>query len=148
MITPLIFFSCKGVDIKRYYYKYAKVLTPHMGYFTCRLYIAKVNPLPRGDNDIIPVENWPSWTYKEMMILGAIEHEFPEYYIEQLRELPDNGEEAYLRTVCLLIRYEKEEPCQCAVPGRIPRKSLKLDLRKLKKEQQQRKANMSRRGNM
>lgn len=116
-----------------------------MGYFTCRIYIAKVNPLPRGDNDAIPVENWPSWTYKEMMILGAIEHEFPEYYIEQLRELPDNGEEAYLRTVCLLTRYEKEEPCECPVPGRIPRKPLKLDLRELKKEQQQKKnANISR----
>lgn len=71
------------------------------------------------------------------MILGAIEHDFPVYYIDQLRELPDNGEEAYLRTVCLLARYEKEKPCECKVPGRIPRQPLQIDLRKPNKDIQQ-----------
>lgn len=146
----LTFLSCKGVDIKRYYYTYNKVLTPYMGYFTCRLYVAKVNPLPRGDKDDIPVEYWPSFTYKEIMILGAIEHELPDYYIKQLRELPHNGEEAYLRAVCLLGRYKKEKLCECPVPGRIPRKPLRLDMRNPTKPQQPQKSPriMYKRGNM
>lgn len=127
-------FSQKGVEVKKYYIKYVNVLTPYMGSFQCRAYTQKVIPLPRGDNDEIPVERWPSWTYKEIMILGATEHVMPEYYIRDLKKLKHNGEEGALRTVCLLIRYANNEPCECRVPGRIPRKPLKLDLKKLKEE--------------
>ncbi|CAH2050644.1 unnamed protein product, partial [Iphiclides podalirius] len=56
----------EGVDIKWYYVKFVEVNTPHMGVFTCRTYIQKVNPLPRGDNDDIPVERWPSQSYKHL----------------------------------------------------------------------------------
>lgn len=109
-----------------------RVLSQHTGYFTARVYIQRINPLPRGDNDPIPIENWPSWTYKEIMVMGATEHNFPEYYIKQLKKMEDNGEEGALRTVCLLIRYAENEPCECGVPGRIPRKPLKLDLNLVK----------------
>lgn len=116
------------MDVKKYYIKFVNVLTPYMGYFLVRVYVQKVNPLPRGDCDPIPIEQWPSWTYKEIMIMGATEHQIPPYYIKQLKRILDNGEEGALRTVCLLMRYSKNDPCECRVPGRIPRKPLKLDL--------------------
>ncbi|KAG6450518.1 gamma-glutamylcyclotransferase [Manduca sexta] len=122
----------KGVDVKKYYIKYVEVSTPYMGSFLCRAYIQKVNPLPRGDNDVIPVERWPSFTLKEVMIHGAREHGFPEYYIQSLKKLKHNGEEGYLRAAFLLMRYAKDKPCECRVAGRLPRKHLKLDLRKLR----------------
>ncbi|XP_026758784.1 gamma-glutamylcyclotransferase-like [Galleria mellonella] len=123
--------SQEGVDIKKYYIKHLDVLTPYMGLFKCRVYIQKINPLPRGDNDSIPVERLPSRTYKQVMIRGATEHEIPEYYIDYLTKLKDNGEEGCLRMVCLLNRYAVDEPCECRVPGRIPRKPLKLDLKNI-----------------
>lgn len=107
-----------------------------MGNVICRSYIQRINPLPRGDNDPIPAEQWPSWTYKQAIITGAKEHGLPPYYIRELRKLKDNGEEAYLRTECLLSRYAKNKPCECRVPGRIPRKPLKLDLVKIKSNKQ------------
>ncbi|KAL0850989.1 hypothetical protein ABMA28_006882 [Loxostege sticticalis] len=122
----------KGVETKKAYIKNIDVLTPYMGIFHCRAYVQKVNPLPRGDNDDIPVERWPSWAYKEVIIAGARENGLPEYYIEDLKKMKHNGEEGWLRTVCLLNRYAKQKPCLCKVPGRIPRKPLKLDRLKYK----------------
>ncbi|XP_028035922.1 gamma-glutamylcyclotransferase-like [Bombyx mandarina] len=122
----------KLVEVKKYYIKYVKVLTPYMGTFLCRAYIQTVNPLPRSDNDVIPIENWPSRTYKKVIILGALEHGLPNYYIEYLKKLKHNGEEAYWRAACLLKRYSENEPCQCRVPGRIPRRPLKLDMNMLR----------------
>ncbi|KAM3967634.1 gamma-glutamylcyclotransferase [Aphomia sociella] len=125
----------KGVDIKKYYVKYIQVLTPYMGMFTCRAYIQKINSLPRGDNDDIPVERWPSWTLRQVMVLGAIEHEIPQYYIEYLKKLKHNGEEGCMRMVCLLTRYAVDQPCECNVQNRIPRKPLKLDLKLIRDEE-------------
>ncbi|CAH0405260.1 unnamed protein product [Chilo suppressalis] len=124
--------KAKGVEIKKYYVRYVDVTTPYMGPFRCRAFTQKENPLPRGDNDKIPVEQWPSWTYLEILIRGAIEHGLPDYYLQNLKKLKVNGEEAYLRTARLLDLYATEQPCQCKVPGRIPRKPLKLDLTKRK----------------
>lgn len=101
-----------------------------MGKIHCRVYTQKVIPLPRGDNDEIPVERWPSWAFKEIMIAGATEHGLPPYYIEQLKAMKHNGEEGWLRAVCLLNRYAKDKPCECRVPGKIPRKPLKLEIKK------------------
>ncbi|KOB75256.1 Gamma-glutamyl cyclotransferase-like venom protein isoform 1, partial [Operophtera brumata] len=100
-----------SVEINKYYIRYVKALTPYMGSFTCRAYTQKVIPLPMGDNDPIPVERWPSWTYKEIMIYGAKEHGMPGYYIRNLKKMKHNGEEGALRTVCLLIRYGRNAPC-------------------------------------
>ncbi|XP_053611432.1 gamma-glutamylcyclotransferase-like [Plodia interpunctella] len=118
----------KEVEDKKYYIKNLNVLTPYMGYFRCRAYIQKVNPLPRGDNDVIPSERWPSFSYKHIMLLGAIINELPEYYINHLRDLKHNDDEGCVRTDCLLIRYAREPICECRVPGRIPRQPLKLDV--------------------
>lgn len=123
-------FSVEGMRFKTYYDRILPVHTPHMGTFNCRVYIKKVNPLPRGDNDPIPVERWPSWTYKEVMLMGAKEHHLPEYYIKYLKKIQDNGEEGALRTDCLLTRYAQNKCCECTVPGRILRKPLKLPLKK------------------
>lgn len=112
--------------------KYVKVQTPYVGSLTCRAYTQKVIPLPMGDNDEIPVERWPSWSFKEIMILGAKEHGLPEYYIQHLKKLKHNGEEGAIRTVVLLRRYANNKLCDCRVPGRIKRQPLKLDIKKLK----------------
>ncbi|CAG9796450.1 unnamed protein product [Diatraea saccharalis] len=122
------YFRMVGVDIKKYYIRYLEVVTPYMGSYKCRALKQKVNPLPRGDNDKVPVERWPSWTYREVLITGSIEHGLPEYYIKNLRKLKTNGEEAYLRARRLLDRYAEGKPCECKVPGRIPRKPLILKL--------------------
>lgn len=103
-----------------------------MGLFNCRVYIQKIIPLPRGDNDEIPVERWPSWAYRQVMITGAQEHGLPQYYIKQLKKLKHNGEEGCIRMICLLIRYGRDESCECCVPGHIPREPLKLDVKEFK----------------
>lgn len=106
-------------------------MTSYKGMFTCRTYVHKVNPLPIGDNDTIPVERWPSWTYKEIIILGALEHELPEYYIQQLETIKDNGEKGCLKMASFLLLYAKEKPCPCPLPRRKV-KPPSLDLRKLR----------------
>ncbi|KAL4716915.1 hypothetical protein ACJJTC_012726 [Scirpophaga incertulas] len=120
-----------------FYAKYLDVLTPHVGVLRCRVYIQITNPMPRGDNDIIPVEQWPSRMYKNVMILGATEHNLPECYIAELEKIADNGEDGCFKMHWLLNRYALELPCQCLVPGRIARKSLQLDLNILKRKNKQ-----------
>ncbi|XP_011567239.3 gamma-glutamylcyclotransferase [Plutella xylostella] len=121
--------STFGVDTKRYYPLYVDVLTPHMGKIWCRSYCQKVNPLPRGDNDPIPLEQWPSKTLKSIMVLGAKKCRLPEFYVEFLKSLKDNGEEGCYEMLQLLRRYgDPLAPgCACDWPGRYPRKPLKLD---------------------
>ncbi|XP_075984084.1 gamma-glutamylcyclotransferase-like [Anticarsia gemmatalis] len=118
----------KGVDIKTFFVKFVTVHTPHMGDFICRSYMKKVYPLPRGDNDSIPVERWPSRTYKEVLIMGARQHGLPEHYIKFLRRLKHNGDDGGWFTGLLLRRYANNKVCECRVPGRIPREPLKKTL--------------------
>ncbi|XP_045495369.1 gamma-glutamylcyclotransferase-like [Colias croceus] len=122
----------EGVDKNIYYSKYSNILTPYIGVLKCLVYEHLVIPLPRGDNDEIPIERWPSWTYKEVIVLGAEEHKLPEYYINDLKKIKHNGEQGCFFMACLLRCYGTQKPCQCRVPGRIPRKPLKLDLRELR----------------
>ncbi|KAJ2948135.1 hypothetical protein O0L34_g9935 [Tuta absoluta] len=122
----------RGMDKKKYFLKYIDVLTPYMGYIHCSVYIQRINPLPMGDNDPIPVERWPSWTYREVMVAGAKEHEMPPFYIEFLSNLKNNGEEGMLRVFSLCLRYGHDRQCECFVPGRIPRKPLMIDKTALK----------------
>lgn len=124
----------KGVDNKMYFVKYVDVLTPYCGTLRCRAYIQREFPLPRGNREAIPVERRPSWAYKQIMLMGALEHGLPKHYIRFLRHLRDNGEEGGIRTLCLLMRYAKNMPCECRVPGKILRKPLTLTLRKIKEE--------------
>lgn len=133
-IKRKLFNRLKEVDHKKYFMKYANVLTPYMGYFNVRIYIQAVNPLPRGDRDLLPVERWPSWTYQQVMILGAKENGVPHYYIRNLKTIPNNGEEGALRMVHLIDRYAEKEICDCRVPGKIQREPLKLDLAQVREQ--------------
>ncbi|XP_068626503.1 gamma-glutamylcyclotransferase-like [Battus philenor] len=129
----------EGVETKRYYIKHIEVDTPHMGKFVCRAYIQKVNPLPRGDNDDIPPERWPSYAYKKVMIVGAIEHHLPEYYIENLKKLKDNGELGCFRMANFLKIFVTKDPCQCKLPPKPGYKVLNLRKMRLKKLKEQNK---------
>lgn len=92
----------------------------------------KVYPLPRGNRDPIPTEQWPSWSYKQIIIMGAKQNGLPPCYIRFLRKLKDNGNEGYIRADCLLMRYGKDVPCKCPLPTIILREPLKLDLKKIR----------------
>lgn len=107
-----------------------------MGTFNCRSYMQKVYPLPRGNRDPIPAEQWPSWAYKKFIIIGAKQNGLPLYYIRFLRKLKDNGNEGYIRADCLLRRYGKNIPCDCRLPVNILRKPLKLNLKRIRAEKQ------------
>ncbi|KAJ8736188.1 hypothetical protein PYW08_006844 [Mythimna loreyi] len=126
----------KDVNIKKYFVKYVQVHTPHMGTFTCRSYMQKVYPLPRGNKDPIPVEQWPSWAYKQFIIIGAKENGLPLYYIRFLRKLKDNGNEGSIRADCLLRRYGKDIPCDCRLPVIILREPLKLNVKRIRSMKQ------------
>lgn len=129
-------FSVKGVDNKIYFVKYVDVLTPYLGTIRCRTYMQRIYPLPRGNRDPIPVERWPSWAYKQVMIMGAKENRLPLSYIRFLRKLKHNGDEGCIRTACLLTRYAKNIPCDCWIPGRILRQPLKHDMKKIREEKE------------
>ncbi|XP_022130368.2 gamma-glutamylcyclotransferase-like [Pieris rapae] len=122
----------EGVDKDIYYVKHAEIITPYIGKFTCRIYEHTVIPLPRGDNDEIPIEFWPSWTYKEVILLGAEEHNLPEYYIENLKNIKHNSEQGCFYMACLIKQYAKAKPCECKPTIKILRKPLKLDLKQLR----------------
>ncbi|CAH0592625.1 unnamed protein product [Chrysodeixis includens] len=119
----------KGVNDKMYFVKYVDVLTPYLGTIRCRAYMLREYPLPRGNREMIPLEQRPSWACKQVMIMGALEHRLPRHYIKFLKRLKDNGEEGGIRTLCLIMRYGKNMPCECRVPGKLLRKPLKLTLR-------------------
>ncbi|KAI5644930.1 AIG2-like family domain-containing protein [Phthorimaea operculella] len=132
----------RGMDMKKYFLKHIDVLTPYIGYIHCSVYIQRINPLPVGDNDPIPVERWPSWTYREVMVAGAKEHEMPPFYIEFLSNLKNNGEEGMLRVSNLCERYGRDKPCECWVPEHIPRKPLKFAVQEVLGLRAIRKANL------
>lgn len=120
------------VDFRKYFTLNVPIQTPHLGEIMCRTYQQRINPLPRGDNDEIPGENWPSKVYLRVIIIGAMECPLPDYYIEWLMTLNHNGDEGCLLMAELLRRYADNPVCQCRWPGRIPREPLKLDLNKRK----------------
>lgn len=97
-----------------------------MGEFKCRVYEQRLNALPRGDKDIVPLNQWPSKTYMKVIIEGAIDSGLPEYYIKMLKKIQHNGEEGCFRMEELLRRFTDFSPCRCRWPGRYNRKELKL----------------------
>ncbi|KAH9641776.1 hypothetical protein HF086_003902 [Spodoptera exigua] len=121
-----------GIESDTYFVKHLEVLTPYIGTFKCRTYLQTIYPLPRGNRDPIPAERWPSWGYKKILIFGARQHGLPQYYLRFLRKFIDNGDKGCLRSDRLLVRYGSNQPCLCRVPGRIPRKPLKLDLKAIR----------------
>lgn len=119
--------------MKKYYAKTVSINTSYIGEMKCRVYEQRVNPLPRGDNDVVPAEQWPSKNYIEIIILGAIERGLPEYYIEMLRKIKHNDQEGFLTMEELLRKFVASEPCTCPFPECIARKKMKLDLKKKRK---------------
>lgn len=101
-----------------------------MGDFLCRTYMRKVYPPPKGDHDPMPVERWPSWSYKQILIIGAEQHNLPAHYIRFLKKIKDNGDIACWLLALMLKRYTEKEPCECRVPGIIPRRPLKIKVKK------------------
>lgn len=60
----------------------------------CRTYQQTKNPPPRRPGENIPKERLPSLTYMDVIVRGAIECQMPDEYIEVLKNIPNNGNEA------------------------------------------------------
>ncbi|XP_050355686.1 gamma-glutamylcyclotransferase-like [Nymphalis io] len=122
----------EGLESKIYYSKSVQVLSPHLGIYFCRIYIQTLNPLPIGDKDKIPVERWPSCTYKKVLIHGAMEHHLPQYYIEMLRNIKHNGQKGCYKMHIFLRQYaDSKKSCLC-ISRQPVQKPLQLDLRKFR----------------
>ncbi|XP_047545129.1 gamma-glutamylcyclotransferase-like [Vanessa atalanta] len=122
----------EGIERKIYYAKFVQVLSPYLGIISCRIYIQTINPLPIGDKDEIPVEQWPSWTYKKVLILGAIEHGLPQYYIEMLKNIKNNGQKGCYKMYCFLMQYANSNKSCLCISEQAVQKPLQLDLRKFR----------------
>ncbi|XP_046978174.1 gamma-glutamylcyclotransferase-like [Vanessa cardui] len=122
----------EGLERKIYYAKFVQVLTPYLGILSCRIYIQTINPLPIGDKDEIPVERWPSWTYRKVLILGAIEQQLPPYYIEMLKNIKSNGQKGCYKMYCYLMQYTSSKKSCLCISEKAVKKPLQLDLRKIR----------------
>lgn len=60
----------------------------------CRTYQHTFTPQVLLPNETLPYERRPSITYKEVIVQGAIECNLPAEYIEMLKQLPHNGQNA------------------------------------------------------
>ncbi|XP_068626740.1 gamma-glutamylcyclotransferase-like [Battus philenor] len=84
----------EGVNTNWYFPKMVNVKTPNGSVLECRTYQQTINPPPRTDVEEIPFDRRPSITYLKCILLGAVECELPEEYIEKLRRIPHNGQNA------------------------------------------------------
>ncbi|KAI8438719.1 hypothetical protein MSG28_011132 [Choristoneura fumiferana] len=84
----------EGVDTNWYFPKTVEISTTEGNKVECRTYQQTINPPVRGDNDDIPVDRRPSITYLDCIIKGAIECKLPQDYIENLKKIQHNGQEA------------------------------------------------------
>jgi hypothetical protein len=57
----------------------------------CRSYQLCTTPEALGDGEILPKERQPSKTYLEVIVKGAIESGLPSTYIDELKQIPNNG---------------------------------------------------------
>lgn len=60
----------------------------------CRTYQQTKNPPPRRPGEKIPQDRLPSITYMDVIVRGAIECQMPNEYIEVLKNIPNNGNQA------------------------------------------------------
>jgi hypothetical protein len=59
-----------------------------------------------GDGEILPKEQQPSQIYLEVIIKGAIESGLPSTYIEELKQIPNNGNKATMKTpISFFLEY-------------------------------------------
>ncbi|XP_063823180.1 gamma-glutamylcyclotransferase-like [Ostrinia nubilalis] len=86
----------EGVDTSTYFPKMVTVFTPTESKVECRTY--QLTDMPtrrlRDDNTELPSERRPSITYLDCIIKGAMECKLPDEYIEKLRKVPHNNQEA------------------------------------------------------
>ncbi|XP_059051128.1 gamma-glutamylcyclotransferase-like [Achroia grisella] len=84
----------EGVDTNWYFPKTVNITTLDGARVECRTYQQTINPPARRDNEDIPFDRRPSITYLECILNGAIECNLPDDYINKLRKIPHNGQEA------------------------------------------------------
>lgn len=60
----------------------------------CRTYQQTINPPPCENIEELPLERRPSSTYLNCILTGALECQLPDDYIERLKKIPHNGNEA------------------------------------------------------
>lgn len=60
----------------------------------CRTYQQTINPPARNDDEELPLDRRPSITYLDVILKGATECQLPEEYIQKLKKIPHNGQEA------------------------------------------------------
>lgn len=60
----------------------------------CRTYEQTINPPQLKEGEVLPEERRPCVTYMNCIVNGAIECKLPEYYIDELKKIPNNGQEA------------------------------------------------------
>ncbi|KAJ0182395.1 hypothetical protein K1T71_001764 [Dendrolimus kikuchii] len=84
----------EGVGDNWYFAKTVTVLTLDEQSVECRTYQQTINPPIRDEDEEIPPERRPSITYLLCIVNGAKECLLPDYYIEELINIPNNGQVA------------------------------------------------------
>ncbi|XP_035448825.1 gamma-glutamylcyclotransferase [Spodoptera frugiperda] len=84
----------EGVENNWYFAKNVDIMLPDGSQTVCRTYQQTINPPIRKPGEELPVDRRPCITYLDCIVNGAIECKLPEYYIEELKKIPNNGQEA------------------------------------------------------
>ncbi|CAH0766355.1 unnamed protein product [Diatraea saccharalis] len=84
----------EGVDTNWYFPKTVEIITLEGSKVQCRTYQQTINPPVCKEDEELPLERRPSTTYLDCIINGAIECKLPEDYIEKLKKILHNGNEA------------------------------------------------------
>ncbi|XP_072941416.1 gamma-glutamylcyclotransferase-like [Epargyreus clarus] len=92
----------EGVDTNWYFPKNVNIFTADGEKVECRTYQQTVNPEVRKPAEQIPPERRPSITYLNCILQGAIECNLPKEYINELKKIPHNGQEASPKMIAKL----------------------------------------------
>ncbi|KAJ8736192.1 hypothetical protein PYW08_006848 [Mythimna loreyi] len=84
----------EGVETNWYFAKTVKIVLLDGSSVECRTYQQTINPPIREKGEELPLERRPCITYLDCIVNGAIECKIPEDYIEELKKIPHNGQEA------------------------------------------------------
>ncbi|XP_075974726.1 gamma-glutamylcyclotransferase-like [Anticarsia gemmatalis] len=82
----------EGVDTNWYFAKTVGVVVSDGSKVECRTYQQTINPPLRENGEELPEDRRPCITYLDCIIKGATECNLPEYYIEELKKIPNNGQ--------------------------------------------------------
>lgn len=94
LLKPYFIFRQEGVENNWYFAKNVDIMLPDGSQTVCRTYQQTINPPIRKPGEELPVDRRPCITYLDCIVNGAIECKLPEYYIEELKKIPNNGQEA------------------------------------------------------